>query len=67
MNPHAQLIKHTATLFWLDKDGHQQKERHAAWSPSQATAMAWRRARSMRLSGDALAFRIAHHQKEICA
>lgn len=57
------LVKHTATLHWIDRSGQQQKERHAAWTASQATAMAYKRARSMRLSGDAIAFRIAHRQQ----
>lgn len=59
------LIKHTATLSWLDRQGEQRRERHAAWTSVEATKMAWRRARSMRLSGEALAFRIEHRSQVV--
>lgn len=63
---HAQsLIKHTATLSWLDRAGEQRRERHAAWTSVEATKMAWRRARSMRLSGEALTFRIDHRSQAV--
>lgn len=61
---HAEsLIKHTATLSWVDRDGAFQRARFAAWTAAEATRQAWTRARSMRLSGDARAFRIDHHQQ----
>jgi hypothetical protein len=61
---HAEsLIKHTATLFWVDREGRGQRTRYAAWTAVEATRQAWVRARSMMLSGDARAFRIAHHQQ----
>lgn len=64
--PHAQsLIKHTATLSWLDRQGEQRRERHAAWTSAQAVQMAWRRARSMRLCGEALTFRIDHRSQVV--
>lgn len=61
---HAEsLIKHTATLSWVDQNRQAQRARFAAWTAAEATRQAWRRARSMRLSGEALAFRIDHHQQ----
>lgn len=60
------LIKHTARLRWVDRAGHGHSERHAAWTARQATAMAWRRARSMMLTGEARAYRIEHHE-QVCA
>lgn len=61
---HAQaLVKYTATLSWLDTQGEKHRERHAAWTAAEATRMAWRRARSMRLGGEASCFRIDHHEQ----
>lgn len=61
---HAEsLIKYIAALSWLDREGRQHVERHATWTAERATSMAWRRARSMRLSGEALTFRIQHSQR----
>lgn len=57
------LVKHTAHLRWVDPDGHEQGERHAAWTAKLATTKAYRRARSMMLSGQAAAYRIEHHEK----
>ena len=63
---HAQsLIKHTATLSWLDSQGEQHRERHAAWTSAEAAQMAWKRARSMRLCGEALTFRIDHRSQVV--
>lgn len=58
-----ELIKHTARLRWVDRDGQEHAERHAAWTAAEATRMAYRRAKSMRLSGEAAAFRIEHHER----
>ncbi|WP_309091702.1 hypothetical protein [Phenylobacterium sp.] len=61
---HAQeLIKHTARLRWVDREGREHAERHVGWTAQEATRLAWRRARSMRLSGEAAAFRIEHHER----
>jgi len=60
------LVKHTACLRWVDRDGRGHAERHAAWTPRRATSMAYARARSMKLSGEARAFRIEHHEQVIC-
>jgi hypothetical protein len=63
---HAQsLVKHTATLNWLDRHGEAHRERHAAWTAAEATRMAWKRIRSMRLSGEALTFRIDHRSQVV--
>ncbi|MBB4797973.1 hypothetical protein HNP32_001697 [Brevundimonas bullata] len=63
---HAQsLIKHTATLSWLDRQGEQRRERHAAWTSVEAAQMAWKRARSLRLCGEALTFRIDHRSQVV--
>lgn len=63
---HAQsLIKHTATLSWLDRQGEQHRERHAAWTSVEAVQMAWKRASSMRRAGEALTFRIAHRSQVV--
>lgn len=63
---HAQeLIKHTATLNWLDQDGIAHRERHAAWTAREAACMAWNRAKSMRMAGEALTFRIDHRSQVI--
>lgn len=59
------LVKHTATLSWLDRDGEAHRERHAAWTPAEATRLAWKRAKSMRQSGEALTFRIDHRAQVI--
>ncbi|MGH6977806.1 MAG: hypothetical protein ACRED4_00700, partial [Brevundimonas sp.] len=56
-------IKHTATLSWVDSAGQFQCSRFAAWTAAEATRQAWRRARSMRLSGEALTFKINHRQQ----
>ena len=61
---HAEsLIKHTATLLWLDRRGETHKSRFAAWTAAEATRQAWRRARSMRLAGEATAYRIQHSEQ----
>lgn len=57
------LVKHTARLRWVDADGHGHDERHAAWSARRATTMAWKRARSMMLTGQAKAYRIEHTER----
>ncbi|KQW79750.1 hypothetical protein [Brevundimonas sp. Root1279] len=59
------LIKHTARLRWVDAAGNEQSERHAAWSARRATEMAWGRAKSMKLSGEAKAFRIDHAERPV--
>ena len=61
---HQSLVKHTARLRWVDAAGNGHAERHAAWSARQATAMAWKRAKSMMLSGQAMAYRIEHQQRD---
>lgn len=58
-----ELIKHTARLRWVDRAGREHAERHSGWTAQEATRLAWRRARSMRLSGEAAAFRIEHHER----
>lgn len=58
-----ELIKHTARLRWVDSAGREHAERHAAWTAAEATRMAYQRAKSMRLSGEAAAFRIEHHER----
>lgn len=58
-----ELIKHTARLRWVDSAGREHAERHSGWTAQEATRLAWRRARSMRLSGQAAAFRIDHHER----
>ena len=51
---HAEsLIKYTARLAWLDRQGEQHVERFAAW----------KRARSLLLSGEALTFRTQHTEQ----
>lgn len=61
---HAEaLVKFTATLSWLDQQAHQHRERFAAWTAREATRQAWVRASSLRLSGEASAFRIDHHEQ----
>lgn len=63
---HAQaLIKHTATLNWLDQHGVAHRERHAAWTAAEATRMAWNRFKSMHKAGEALTFRIDHRSQVI--
>jgi hypothetical protein len=57
------LIKHTAKLRWVDAGGRGHAERHAAWTARIATTSAYRRARSMMLTGEARAFRIEHHEQ----
>lgn len=59
------LIKHTARLRWVDADGRGHSERHAAWSAQVATTKAYRRAKSMMLTGQAAAFRIEHREQVI--
>lgn len=61
------LVKHTATLFWLDQKGDQHKERHVGWNARRATTDAYKRAKSMMLHGEAKCFRITHHEKVIAA
>lgn len=56
------LVKHVALLRWIDESGEAQQERHAAWSAQRATTMAYGRAKSMRLSGQAQAYRILHDE-----
>ncbi|PZT99870.1 MAG: hypothetical protein DI624_04140 [Brevundimonas sp.] len=61
---HAEsLIKYTARLDWLDRHGEQHVERFAAWTAREATRAAWRRARSLRLSGEATTFRTQHFEQ----
>ncbi len=61
---HAQgLVKHTARLSWLDREGRQHVERFAAWTLSEATRQGWVRARSLRLSGEASTYRIQHTEQ----
>lgn len=61
---HAEgLIKYTARLAWLDREGGQHVERFAAWTAREATRSAWRRARSLRLSGEATTFRTQHFEQ----
>ncbi len=61
---HAEsLIKHTARLSWLDRRGQEHVERFAAWSAVEATRSAWRRAQSLRLSGEATTFRTQHFEQ----
>lgn len=57
------LIKYTARLSWLDQRGRQHVERFAAWTSAEATRSAWRRARSLRLSGEATTFRTQHTEQ----
>lgn len=57
------LIKYTARLAWLDRQGEQHVERFAAWTAREATRAAWKRARSLRLSGEALTFRTQHTEQ----
>lgn len=56
------LIKYTARLRWVDAAGYGHTEHHAHWTARRATEMAWKRARSMMLSGAAKAYRIEHHE-----
>jgi hypothetical protein len=58
-----ELVKHTARLRWVDRDGREHAERHAAWDARTATTHAYRRARSMMTTGEARAFRIEHHER----
>lgn len=61
---HAEsLIKYTARLAWLDRQREQHVEHFAAWTAYAATCAAWRRARSLRLSGEALTFRTQHFEQ----
>lgn len=61
---HAEsLIKYTARLAWLDREGGQHVERFAAWTAREASRSAWRRAKSLRLSGEATTFRTQHFQQ----
>ncbi|ASE38445.1 hypothetical protein [Brevundimonas vesicularis] len=61
---HAEsLIKYTARLAWLDRQGEQHVEQFAAWTERAATCAAWKRARSLRLSGEALTFRTQHTEQ----
>lgn len=57
------LIKHTAKLRYVDHAGQEHVEHHAAWTACRATEMAWKRARSVMLSGEATAFRIEHSER----
>jgi hypothetical protein len=52
--------RHTAVLRWLDQRGQAHEERHVYWCQQRATTKAYRRARSMRLAGEASCFRIIH-------
>lgn len=61
------LIKYTARLSWLDQNGQQHVERFAAWTSVEATRSAWRRARSLRLSGEATTFRTQHTEQAFVA
>jgi hypothetical protein len=61
------LVKHTAKLRWVDAGGWERAERHAAWTAQRATSMAYRRARSLMLSGEAKAYRIEHHEQVVAA
>lgn len=61
------LIKHTAKLRYIDAEGEERAERHAAWTAQRATTMAYRRARSLIMSGGARAYRIEHHEQVIAA
>ncbi|RZI99836.1 MAG: hypothetical protein EON90_09950 [Brevundimonas sp.] len=56
------LVKHIAKLRWRDPDGHEHSERHTAWDAQGATSMAWKRAKSMILAGQARSYRIEHTQ-----
>lgn len=60
-----QLIKHTAELHWRDRDGWGHVETHSAWSAARAVDMAWRRARSMMVSGQATAYTTRHTEEVI--
>ncbi len=59
------LIRHTAILEHIDKAGRQHTTPYSAWSAKRATTMAWTRAKSLRRSGEALAFRILHDERVI--
>tara|TARA_R110002051_G_scaffold316556_2_gene396323 strand:- start:2935 stop:3138 length:204 start_codon:yes stop_codon:yes gene_type:complete len=59
------LIRHTAVLKYIDKAGRPQSTPYTAWSAKRATTMAWTRAKSLRRSGEALAFRILHDERVI--
>lgn len=63
MVPAQSLIKHTAKLRYLDGAGQEHVEHHAAWTACHAATMAWKRARSVMLSGEAVAFRIEHSER----
>ena len=56
------LVKHIARLRWRDAEGQERDERHAAWTAREATSMAYRRARSMIMAGQARSYRIEHTQ-----
>lgn len=65
MVPAQSLIKHTAKLRYVDGAGQEHVEHHSAWTACQAATMAWKRARSVMLSGEAAAFRIEHSQRVV--
>lgn len=58
------LIKHTATVEYVDRDGYLQKSRFAAWSARQATTSAFNFVKHSKAKGDLVAFNIRHHQAE---
>lgn len=65
MTEAQELVKHTATLEWVDKDSVGHREQHAAWTARLAATKAYRRARSMMTSGQAVAYRMTHTQQVI--
>lgn len=59
------LIRTTAILRWGDKNLQGHEETHCAWSAGQAIRMAWKRAKSLMLSGEAVCFDIRHEDERL--
>lgn len=60
-----ELVKHTAQLHWLSAKGVERVERFAAWTASDAAHKSWVRARSLRMSGEALTFKVVHKSERV--
>lgn len=65
IRPERTDTNHLAVLRWIDAGGQVREERHVSNSVRRATTWAYRRAKSMMITGEARCWRIVHGEERV--